>query len=126
MRESLKAQIKLKYPISCRGSDLPTLNCGDGWFELIDSLLNELEPIALVMKQQGTIELGLPKLFYIEPDRGSMKVAMDNINNAMDELIEKYQEKSESVCEACGSPGTVNGHGWVEVLCTTCAKASGR
>ncbi|WP_273150757.1 hypothetical protein [Methylophaga thiooxydans] len=118
MKQHLAAQIKLRAPMLCRGDDLPFLNCGDGWYQLIVNMMDELEPMAQEMKQLYGKE---PKLFHIETHHATMQVVIDDISKAMDEIIERYEEKSETICVSCGAPGRPQGK-WVEILCNSCFK----
>ncbi|MCX4190280.1 hypothetical protein [Methylophaga sp. OBS3] len=123
MKNNLKARIKLKAPLLCKGDKLPNIFCGDGWYQLISEMMDLLEPMAHDVKKQYCKE---PRLYSIEPSKGSMKVIIDDIDMAMDNVIEQYEDKSGSICETCGEPGIANGIGWIEVLCKHCAKAAGR
>ena len=100
----------------CRGDKLPFLNCGDGWYQLIADMMDELEPLAQDMKRLSGKE---PKLAWIETHHATMQVVMDDIGKDMDEVIERYQDASESVCENCGQTGRPQGK-WVEILCDEC------
>lgn len=107
----------------CRGDNLPFLHCGDGWYQLIADMMDKLEPMAHNVKDLYGKE---PKLYRIESRKGAMNVIIDDVDMAMDEIIMIYQDRSESICETCGEPGTPNGNGWIEVMCKGCASQAGR
>lgn len=77
----------------------------------------QLEEMCRSYQAQGRDPL--PKLFNIEPDRPEMIVRIDDMTNEMDELVEHYQEISESTCEDCGQPSQIRG-GWIQTLCDRC------
>lgn len=119
MNDSLRAKLKLQCPVLCRGRDLPLLNCGEGWYQHIEKMMRELEVFAQQYRNQGRDEEELPKLVWIETHHATMQAVIDNLTAEMDEIVEQYEEGSESVCEHCGKPGRPQGK-WTEILCDDC------
>ena len=84
-----------------------------GWNKLFEELLVELEPydveIAEVKEKYGTLTV-----------YAYSKTHQAEVRN----IIDKYEEKSEHVCELCGDEGemrTIQGD-WLKVLCEGCLK----
>ena len=91
--------------------------CGDGWFDLIKELSENLEPLGVVAEQVkekfGTLR------FYVG---GVPTEIADQVWDA----IEEAEQKSETTCELCGAPGELRGTGWVSTLCDSCNDKGGR
>jgi len=122
MREELQEQLKEKYPNVMKewgGDPRKTcmawgIECGDGWYDIIDELCAKLEPMGVVAAQVKEKFGGLR--FYINPvEEGDW----DTIHNAINEA----EAKSYETCEKCGKPGKVVRGGWVSTLCDECNKA---
>ncbi len=80
--------------------------CGDGWFELLYNLSQQIElsdptvVAAQVKEKFGTLR------FYI--DKGSDEVY---------DIIGTAEDLSASVCDVCGNNGTLGGKGWLSTRC---------
>ena len=96
--------------------------CGDGWFDLIDSLSHQIEKLlvgygsveneetmyAIQVKEKfGTLR------FYMSAYTDQMEDLMDQI----EDLIEDAQSLSAKTCEVCGQPGSLNGGPWYRCVC---------
>jgi len=87
--------------------------CGDGWFELIKQLVNDIKnndithsvQVNQVKEKFGTLR------FYIK--KGTEKIF---------ELIFKAEYESGKICEKCGNPGKLRYGGWILTLCNDCNK----
>jgi hypothetical protein len=84
--------------------------CGDGWFELLKELSEKLEPYGVEAVQVKEKFGGLR--FYLAGG------ALDEVWD----LIDEAEDRSETICEACGEPGIVRGISWVQTLCDECSK----
>ena len=83
--------------------------CGDGWFDLIWKLCEDIEAtgekvLALQVKEKfGGLR------FYVTA--GSDKVL---------DLIAEAEEKSITICEKCGKTGKLQEQGWWRTICDEC------
>ena len=92
------------------------IECGDGWFDLIDKLCEDItkadpEVIALQVKEKfGTLR------FYI--------TAYSEIGDTGEvfDLIDEAEDASEKICEECGAPGKLEGKMWFKTICEKCKK----
>jgi hypothetical protein len=87
--------------------------CGDGWFDIIYQACKEM------MKTNPPKEAGF---FQIKEKWGSLRLYMDDATDDMREIIYDAEEKSNSVCENCGSTEDVRKTkgGWIKTLCGQC------
>lgn len=85
-------------------------DCPPGWESLVHDLSVKLEAYAtehnpgLVVDQVKTKFGGLR--YYVSP-----------YDPKADDLIREAEEKSFTMCEECGEPGTRAGRGWVVTAC---------
>lgn len=82
-------------------------NCGDGWFDLIWNLCEQIEKI-------------IPENFeviQVKEKFGTLRFYADNNTKEIDKLIMEAEEKSAITCEVCGKPGKLRREGWLSVKC---------
>lgn len=125
MRKELQDKIFAAFPsLYCR-KDLPmteTCMCwgietGDGWFDLIYKLSQDIVNISKdVRAEQVKEKFGELRFYY------SMNVTSE-IDDRIFNLIEDATNKSLTICEKCGSTDEVTQtQGWIVTLCKTCKK----
>ena len=89
-------------------------SCGDGWYDLIDTLLlcieGNLKPEQVVYISQIKEKFGTLRFYGHGGD--------DKIR-AMIEFAESFSSK---ICEQCGSPGKTKGRGWYYTACAAHTK----
>ena len=80
--------------------------CGEGWRQLIDPLLLELD------RRGGEI-------YQIKEKFGGLRFYYGNSNQdeGFYQQVCKAEELSYKTCEECGEPGKLRGGGWVKTLC---------
>ena len=89
--------------------------CGDGWFELIYKLCEDIE------------ELGVDdgfEVMQVKEKFGGLRFYTNYGTEKVYSLIEKAENKSFKICEVCGKPGRPRGNGWITTLCDEHAKTS--
>lgn len=82
-------------------------DCDDGWFNIIDNMLAELQ------------ELHIEGLFIeqIKEKFGTLRVYTSGAYQEVFDIVDKYETMSENICEICGKPGKLDAHGWYKTLC---------
>lgn len=85
------------------------VTCGDGWFELLDRLLLELEAA-------GT------KLEYVKQKWDAMRVGAHGGGAGVFALAHAAEIASHKVCEVCGAPGELL---WTSPVQTRCKEHRG-
>jgi hypothetical protein len=91
--------------------------CGDGWFELIYNLSEELE--AEILKQPAESR-ELYRATQVKEKFAGLRFYMHYTTREMDYLIREAEHKSWSICEDCGEPGEVRDIFWLFTLCDEC------
>lgn len=90
---------------------------GDGWFDLVYELCKEIEN-TYKEKQK---ELDEFTVLQVKSKFGGLRFYTAGQIEGIQEIIDKYEEKSYSICEECGEKGKVlNNKGQLYTLCTKC------
>ena len=121
MKKELQEALFAKYPKLFRQRHLPAtesclafgIECGDGWYSLIDEFSQEL-----VDKYDGMLEYA-----QVKPKFGILTIHIDKLDGTISHsdylhTYSKYQTRSASTCEVCGNYAirkSVNG--WIHTLC---------
>ena len=110
-----------KYPKLFRQKDLPMsesclafgIECGDGWYSLIDELSQELTDLYTDMIEYAQIKSKFG-LLTVHLDRLGGTTAFSDFL----QLIQKYESRSITICELCGKEATRKSvNGWIHTLC---------
>lgn len=109
-----------KYPQLFKQKDWPPsqtcmcwgIECGDGWYWLIDELCAELSTYNLV-----------PEIVQIKEKFGTLRFYVESATEEQDILIAFAENLSAVICENCGQMGaTQTEKGYVNTLCERCKK----
>ena len=87
--------------------------CGDGWYDIINSLSQEIETIITNNPSLGPIKVGQVKEKF-----GGLRYYLDEGGcPEIYKAIEKAEKLSLFTCEVCGQPGKMRNDGWIKTLC---------
>lgn len=86
-------------------ANIARIECGPGWYNLLDELSAKLEPLGVRARQVKEKFGGLR--FYVE--QGAPEEALL--------FIEQAEALSLDVCEECGAPGALVGTMYVRTVC---------
>lgn len=78
---------------------------GDGWYDLLDKLLSELEETRIVS---------------ISNPEGALYVKVSSCSDSDEVKLALSQVASTFVCEMCGEPGEFRGSGMAMIRCDNC------
>jgi len=91
--------------------------CGPGWQKLLEELFEELEEIRVRDKLEEFTVVQLKEKF------GGLRVYTSYNTDAIDEAIDKAEEKAWNTCMTCGKPGKYSiVYGWRVTYCPKCLK----
>ena len=121
MRAELQQQLYDKYPrIFAPKSRDPRkscmvwgIECGDGWFSLLDSLCRFLQYYTDNNKVEQVVAQQVKEKF------GGLRFYYSGGNDFVPGAVCMAETLSESTCEECGAPGRIEGEGWLTALCDT-------
>lgn len=95
------------------------IGCDDGWFKLLDDFLTEFESCCLEINTQ-------PLILQIKEKFGTLRVYftytdIEEIDDRLDEIVEKYTNRSMHTCEFCGIFGEIsNVRNYLKCVCGQC------
>jgi hypothetical protein len=92
------------------------IECGDGWFNLLDKLMDN------ITKNCDKIKVKYPVIFQIKEKFGGLRFYCSFEDEESYNIISKYikeaELESEKTCEICGKKGKIeNIRGWLQCLC---------
>ena len=95
--------------------------CGDGWEPIIREAASKLEPLIEQWVKDHIndedFEDWQPRASQIKEKFGTLRFYLSSGTDEMFEIVEKAEEKSETICEVCGKPGKLSGPGWYKTVC---------
>jgi hypothetical protein len=122
-----------KYPLIFRAAISPRrypslpiahwgIECGQGWYPIIEDLAAWLENEALALKARKKRP---PVMSQVKEKFGVITIYINGFPSMrfFEELyprLEAAYAKSKTVCEICGEPGTFRGDGWMRMRCDKC------
>ena len=109
MRQDLLSLLEERHRLVLAAS--PDISCGDGWFNLLDCLLEALAATSDADSKPIRAESAKSKY-------GSLRIDWMGRSQNAESLIQMTELISERTCELCGKPGTqVDRAGWISVAC---------
>ena len=124
MDEKLEEKLYEKYPKIFKQKDLSMretcmcwgLECGDGWYWLIDNLCNCIQGYVDANDRPQVEAVQVKEKF------GTLRYYINNGNDYIYGMISLAETLSYNVCENCGSITEItHTKGWIKTLCKTCA-----
>jgi hypothetical protein len=117
VKDELDKQLCEKYPkiFRDRHADMRnTAMCwgfpGSGWYDIIDELCSKIQTVC---DREGFQVVAL----QVKEKFGGLRFYIGAGNDEIFNLIDEAESKSFEVCETCGKPGKLVGHGWVYTAC---------
>src|SRR5687768_12037651 len=115
MNEELTEKLVTKYPKLYKQNIY--FECGDGWYDLIDKLSEKLEEKIFVHPDESIVTC----CAQVKEKFGGLRFYMYFETDEMSDLINQAEDKSTSICELCGKPGTTRHiNRWYKTICQNC------
>lgn len=136
MTKELELQLVEKYPkiLQDYGGDMKKtcmhwgMECGDGWYDLLDGLLAKLDYISTasgvqVIADQIKEKFGTLRFYYHEVRTDSAPLLVYDI---IDDIVSIAEKRSASICEKTGKAGVLcSRFGYLGTLCKKEAENEG-
>jgi hypothetical protein len=97
---------------------------GRGWDMMVHRMAEEIraviQPGTKLVVHQMKEKFGGLRFYYSlerEVDPADDEELPDTEAYLVDQIVQKYEELSDTVCIICGMPGALRGKAWIEVLC---------
>lgn len=103
--------------------------CGDGWFNILSSLLYRINKHEEHVRQNNAyrvrhgrdpIKYKSVKIVQIKEKFGGLRFYFDGGDEYICGAVALAEDMSYKTCEECGDPGTVAEKGWYRVRCQEC------
>lgn len=131
MREELWERLHRQYPTLF--SRPLAIECGDGWYGLLDRMLRSME-VHVISREKSRIwaeknnSAGLPHadvpdpvdpitLQQIKEKFGTLRVYYQGGDDTIHGIARMAEAMSEITCEVCGSVGKTRNGTWIKTLC---------
>ncbi|CAD6531771.1 hypothetical protein LMG27952_02620 [Paraburkholderia hiiakae] len=109
MNPELTAQLYERYPLIF--ARRPPLNCGDGWFDLLDKLCSSLHNETT---QNGALQVIASQ---VREKFGGLRFGAGPANERQRGMIDMAEAISSRICEVCGHRGKTIGPAWFRTRC---------
>lgn len=133
MNKELELKLVEKYPNILQdygGDKMKTcmawgMECGDGWYDLLDDLFAKLDYIfnvsgVLVVADQIKEKFGTLRFYYHEVGSSSI------VSKIIDDIVSRAEKRSAYICEKTGKEGALCSRvGWLKTLNKDEAKKEG-
>lgn len=94
------------------------IECGDGWFWLLDNLMSSILNYQKWNKKEGEKFI---RVKQIKEKFGGLCFYFDGGNEVIRGMVWLAEHQSRKICEYCGSIENVGKtQGWISVMCKTC------
>ena len=102
---------KIKTPWELFG-----VECGKGWFPLIEPILQYIQSYNKDKSEENQIVV-----YQIKEKFGTLRLEIGNYSEELGNMVEEAEKASASTCEKCGAPGSLRKcGGWYKTLCDSC------
>lgn len=109
MKEELQKQLQTKYPNLINES--LDIDCGDGWYNLLDETLN-------ILKHEIEHKHVECHILQIKEKFGGLRFYMNGGDTFTDGVICLAESMSYHICDVCGNVGKAkNKGGWARTRC---------
>lgn len=130
MKKELELKLVEKYPTILKdyGGDKKEtcmhwgIECDDGWYDLLDNLLEKLNFISehsgvQVIADQIKEKFGTLRFYYSTIVKTDLNIS-DCVNDIISDLVYCAEHKSKYTCEITGKEGVLCSRiGWLKTLC---------
>ena len=102
------------------------IECGDGWYELIDDLCGTIQHYidsVEFYRGGGWVKPKQIKAVQVKEKFGTLRFYTDIRDERVEGMISVAEYRSSTTCERCGSRNNVTqSEGWIVTLCNECHK----
>lgn len=98
------------------------IECGQGWYPIIEDMASWLEGEAATLKSAGKTP---PVIVQVKEKFGTLTIHVNGFptDRFLSELrprLDAASERSKTVCELCGAPGSLRKDGHMRTRCDKC------
>ena len=120
MKKDLQDKLFSEYPKIFKQKDLSPqetamcwgIACGDGWFDLIDTLCKSIRHHIKYSKKEISFEAT-----QVKEKWGGLRFYYDGGDDYIEGMVDLAESLSYKICDVCGNPGKPSNKGWIAVRC---------
>ena len=90
--------------------------CGDGWFNIIDQLMGNIQHHIDWRNRKGEVVLQVT-VDQVKEKFGTLRFYYTGGDDYVRGLVSMAESMSGVTCESCGNPGKSTGGGWIKTVC---------
>jgi len=131
MKAELQQQLYEKYPNIFRQKDLDKtvtamcwgISCGDGWYDLIDTLCENIQNRVInVNRNKSEEEHLICEAVQVKEKFGGLCFYTYGGDDYIDGLVSMAEAMSYHICTECSKPSAKqdSNRGWIYTLCDSC------
>jgi hypothetical protein len=109
MSPELEKQLVEKYPKLFSSKQFFGVECGDGWYDLLDYLCG-----SLVTYTYSDEEIYVDQ---VKEKFGRLRFYLSKEDDVMHGMVSMAEHMSGRICETCGNRGETRGGSWMVTLC---------
>jgi hypothetical protein len=114
--------IYTKYPRLFQEEPICGFSCGDGWFDILTKLFDDITDI--LEKADIEEEDKYCPIDQVKEKFGTLRVypgsTPESLYSIISDRIGGAEEESSKTCESCGSLGLKRSRGWIKIRCDKC------
>lgn len=115
MTPELENKLRLKYPGIFDNMFNGHIECGDGWYALIDYIAKNIK---FHNDKINLLEEELIHFDQIKEKFGALRAYVNYYSDGLFSLINDMEGLSSHICEECGRPGSMSTTGgWMRTRC---------
>ena len=94
------------------------IECGDGWFDILDVACSQIQSI--IDYSKGKIPQVIAE--QVKEKFGGLRFYFYGGDSATSAVVDTVEQLSYRICERCGKPGKQRGGYWIYTRCDECHK----
>lgn len=98
------------------------IECGDGWFDLVDRLSRACENEIATLMAQSVPQEGWPRIAQIKEKFSGLRFYLRGplSEDLRAQILQVENIESHRTCERCGTPGKLREGRWRHTYCDSC------
>ena len=109
MSPELEKKLLDKYPKLFSSKQFWGVECGDGWYDILDHLCG-----SLITYTYGDEEIYVDQ---VKEKFGRLRFYLSKEDDVMHGMVSMAEHMSGRICETCGNRGETRGGSWMVTLC---------
>jgi len=114
MNQELETKLRKRWPNLL--NDQTSIECGDGWYDLIDLACRAINSEITSRENYEQVKYNII-VAQIKEKFGGLRFYYEGGDDTVRGMVRMAESWAGHSCETCGAPGTSGGRGWIKTLC---------